>query len=123
MNCPCGHAVNIHLAWGCNYHDGDELCDCAREPSSFFLPLTAIDIVLEVYRDAFGVRSDRANDTHRDACIEVDHLRTQAARIAELEAIVVAAQNLSNAYSSDGSTNRQKKAWAELRALQKGGAS
>jgi len=30
-----------------------------------------LDMVLEAYRDTFGVKTERANEIHRDACIEV----------------------------------------------------
>lgn len=36
---------------------------------------TALDKVLAAYRDAFGVKSERANEIHRDACIDVARLR------------------------------------------------
>ena len=40
--------------------------------------MSALDDVLEAYRDMFGVKSDRANETHRLACIEVWNLREAA---------------------------------------------
>ena len=43
-----------------------------------------LEVVLAVYRDAFGVRSDKANETHKAACIEV----------ARLQAIEEAAQEV-----------------------------
>lgn len=43
--------------------------------------MSAIDDVLEKYRDAFGVRDDRANELHKKACVELAALR------AELESI------------------------------------
>lgn len=39
--------------------------------------MTALDEVLESYRDMFGVNSDRANEIHRLACIEVVELRSR----------------------------------------------
>lgn len=36
---------------------------------------TALDKVLEAYRDMFGVKTERGNELHRDACIEVWKLR------------------------------------------------
>ena len=36
---------------------------------------TALDIVLASYRDMFGVKTDRGNELHRDACVEVWKLR------------------------------------------------
>lgn len=37
--------------------------------------MSALDEVLEAYRDIFGVKTERANETHRRACEEVAHLR------------------------------------------------
>ena len=44
--------------------------------------MSALDNVLEAYRDMLGVKTDRANETHRQACVEVARLR-DAARKAE----------------------------------------
>ena len=40
--------------------------------------MSALDEVLESYRDMFGVKTDRANETHRLACEEVARLREAA---------------------------------------------
>ncbi len=37
--------------------------------------MSELDIVLESYRDMFGVKTDRANEIHRLACEEVARLR------------------------------------------------
>lgn len=39
--------------------------------------MSAIDEVLESYRDMFGVKTERANQTHRLACEELARLREQ----------------------------------------------
>lgn len=39
--------------------------------------MSALDDVLEAYRDTFGVKTDRANETHRLACVEVSELRSR----------------------------------------------
>ena len=46
--------------------------------------MSALDEVLEAYRDMFGVKTDRANETHRLACEEVARLREAAQRAVEL---------------------------------------
>ncbi len=40
--------------------------------------MSELDEVLKVYRDTFGIKSDRANEIHRLACIELAHLREEA---------------------------------------------
>jgi hypothetical protein len=47
---------------------------------------TALDKLLEEYRDALGVYSDRRNELHRDACVEVWKMRADLARLQAIEA-------------------------------------
>lgn len=55
---------------------------------------TALDKVLRVYRDEFGIRNDGDNAIHRDACIEVAALRAERDRLREaLEAFLIAHAN------------------------------
>jgi hypothetical protein len=49
---------------------------------------TALDKLLEEYRDALGVYSDRRNELHRDACVEVWKMRADLARLQAIEAAV-----------------------------------
>lgn len=59
--------------------------------------MSALDTVLETYRDNFGVKTDRANEIHRDACIEVAALRNGervAALVAECDALKEAMINI-----------------------------
>lgn len=50
--------------------------------------MSALYKILEAYRDMFGVKTDRANDTHRNACIEL------AALVAERDALKAFAREL-----------------------------
>jgi hypothetical protein len=45
--------------------------------------MNALELVLASYRDMFGVKTERANELHRDACIEVAALRDLLASIRE----------------------------------------
>jgi len=40
----------------------------------------ALEVVLESYRDMFGVKTERANEIHRLACAEVARLRAGIVR-------------------------------------------
>lgn len=46
---------------------------------------TALDIVLASYRDMFGVKTERGNELHRDACIEVWKLRKRLEQATSFE--------------------------------------
>ncbi len=48
--------------------------------------MSALDIVLEAYRDNFGTKTERANEIHRTACAEVARLLALETRVQELEA-------------------------------------
>jgi hypothetical protein len=45
--------------------------------------MNALELVLASYRDMFGVKTERANELHRDACIETAALRDLLASIRE----------------------------------------
>lgn len=47
--------------------------------------MTALDEVLESYRDMFGVKTDRANEIHRLACEEVSRLREAVQHLRALD--------------------------------------
>jgi hypothetical protein len=44
---------------------------------------TALDKILEAYRDMFGVKTDRANEIHQNACIEAAAYRDLLTSIRE----------------------------------------
>ena len=46
--------------------------------------MSAVDEVLEAYRDMFGTKSDRANETHKAACAEIASLRGFVKELFEL---------------------------------------
>jgi hypothetical protein len=45
--------------------------------------MSAIDFVLQSYRDTFGVKTEKANEIHREACVEVSNMRDALEAYAE----------------------------------------